>query len=148
MITGLVMRPNFYQMCFAWSARNCLFHWLRPTGHILEQRWPLVTCAYRSDTLRMRPVRWWKWNRIRIESGETGQPYICCPILDSFFHYYSFSWRIYQLYCLIAWRKSSLVIGWLLHSWQKRFLHPGMMCLFCDYFYFISPRGLRTGCLV
>ena len=35
-----------------------------------------------------------------------------------------------------------------LHSWQKRLLHPGMMCLFCDYFYFISPRGLRTGCLV
>ena len=34
------------------------------------------------------------------------------------------------------------------HSWQKRLLHPGMMCLFCDYFYFISPRGLRTGCLV
>ena len=33
-------------------------------------------------------------------------------------------------------------------SWQKRLLHPGMMCLFCDYFYFISPRGLRTGCLV
>ena len=25
---------------------------------------------------------------------------------------------------------------------------PGMLCLFCDYFYFISPRGLRTGCLV
>ena len=36
----------------------------------------------------------------------------------------------------------------LIHSWQKRLLHPGMMCLFCDYFYFISPRGLRTGCLV
>ena len=36
----------------------------------------------------------------------------------------------------------------LVHSWQKRLLHPGMMCLFCDYFYFISPRGLRTGCLV
>ena len=35
-----------------------------------------------------------------------------------------------------------------IHSWQKRLLHPGMMCLFCDYFYFISPRGLRTGCLV
>ena len=30
----------------------------------------------------------------------------------------------------------------------KKLLHPGMMCLFCDYFYFISPRGLRTGCLV
>ena len=37
--------------------------------------------------------------------------------------------------------------GPLLHSWQKRLLHPGMMCLFCDYFYFISPRGLRTGFL-
>ena len=36
----------------------------------------------------------------------------------------------------------------VIHSWQKRLLHPGMMCLFCDYFYFISPRGLRTGCLV
>ena len=36
----------------------------------------------------------------------------------------------------------------IIHSWQKRLLHPGMMCLFCDYFYFISPRGLRTGCLV
>ena len=35
-----------------------------------------------------------------------------------------------------------------IHSWQKRLLHTGMMCLFCDYFYFISPRGLRTGCLV
>ena len=35
-----------------------------------------------------------------------------------------------------------------IHSWRKRLLHPGMMCLFCDYFYFISPRGLRTGCLV
>ena len=35
-----------------------------------------------------------------------------------------------------------------IHSWQKRLLHPGMRCLFCDYFYFISPRGLRTGCLV
>ena len=36
----------------------------------------------------------------------------------------------------------------IIHSWQKRLLHPGMMCLFSDYFYFISPRGLRTGCLV
>ena len=36
----------------------------------------------------------------------------------------------------------------VIHSWQKRLLHPGMMCLFCDYFYSISPRGLRTGCLV
>ena len=35
-----------------------------------------------------------------------------------------------------------------IHSWQKRLLHPGIMCLFCDYFYFISPRGLRTGCFV
>ena len=35
-----------------------------------------------------------------------------------------------------------------IHYWQKRLLHPGMMCLFCDYFYFISPRGLRTGFLV
>ena len=34
----------------------------------------------------------------------------------------------------------------MIHSTQKRLLHPGMMCLFCDYF--ISPRGLRTGCLV
>ena len=25
-----------------------------------------------------------------------------------------------------------------LHSWQKRLLHPGMMCLFCDYFSSIS----------
>ena len=35
-----------------------------------------------------------------------------------------------------------------IHSWQKRLLHPGIMCVFCDYFYFISPPGLRAGCLV
>ena len=32
-------------------------------------------------------------------------------------------------------------------KYTKKLLHPGMMSLFCDYFYFISPRGLRTGCL-
>ena len=49
--------------------------------------------------------------------------------------------------CLIAFRKHG-PLHHDIHSWQKRLLHPGMMCLFCDCFYFISPRGLRTGCLV
>ena len=71
----------------------------------------------------------------------------------------------YCSWCLLwAWRKVALpetdllklekqtdrhvISNVKIHSWQKRLLHPGMMCLFCDYFYFISPRGLRTGCLV
>ena len=35
-----------------------------------------------------------------------------------------------------------------IHSWQKKVLTSRDDVSFCDYFYFISPRGLRTGCLV
>ena len=59
---------------------------------------------------------------------------------------------------LVIWFKKSLRLLWCrcsgilgkknIRSWQKRLLHPGMMCLFCDHFYFTSPRGLRTGRLV
>ena len=54
----------------------------------------------------------------------------------------------YNLFVTMRIINSTLFYHIELHFWQKRLLHPGMMCLFCDYFYFISPRGLRTGCLV
>ena len=54
-------------------------------------------------------------------------------------------WDLYRIYPFIC---TVCCPFQIVHSWQKRLLHPGMMCLFCDYFYFISPRGLRTGCLV
>ena len=64
-------------------------------------------------------------------------------------HYIWFVWWVLCMFYSTNWPLGDG--NWdyfLIHSWQKRLLHPGMMCLFCDYFYFISPRGLRTGCLV
>ena len=56
--------------------------------------------------------------------------------------------QLYVYVCVCESAFENHLFKCVLHSWQKRLLHPGMMCLFCDYFYFISPRGLRTGCVV
>ena len=81
-----------YQMCFVWSAlfestlaprrsiafRNSAGTWSRAPGkqfgvldrwrdrHTRPARW--------SDTLRIRPVRWRKWNRIRIDLARLADP--------------------------------------------------------------------------
>ena len=85
---------QMYLMYFVWSARRCLNpHWLRAaqiafrnsTGtwsrapgkqfgvldrwrdrHTRPARW--------SDTLLIRPVRWRKWNRIRIDLARLADP--------------------------------------------------------------------------
>ena len=71
-----------YQMYFVWSARRCLDpHWLRAAqfGVLGRSR----TCWWRDrhtrparwlDTLRIRPVRWRKWNRIRIDLARLVDP--------------------------------------------------------------------------
>ena len=39
--------------------------------------------------------------------------------------------------------------GWCLYTLGKQGCNtPGWYVFFCDYVYFISPRGLRTGCMV
>ena len=85
-----------YQMYFVWSARRCLDpHWLRAAQsqfQISEQRRHLSRApgkqfgvldrwrdrhmrpARWSNTLRLRPVRWRKWNRIRIDLARLADP--------------------------------------------------------------------------
>ena len=91
-----------YQMYFVWSARRCLDpHWLRATqsyfgtapapwsrapgkqfGVLDRWRDRHTRPARWSDTLRTRPVRWRKWNRIRIDlarrADPIGRPHMAC----------------------------------------------------------------------
>ena len=84
-----------YQMYFVWSARRCFsVSTLAPRRSIAFRNsagtWSRAPCkqfgvlgrwrdrhtrpARWSDTLRIRPVRWWKWNRIRIDLARLADP--------------------------------------------------------------------------
>ena len=79
-----------YQMYFVWSARRCLDpHWLRAAqsnfgtapapGHVRQVNnlvfWIDGATATRGQLGgRIRPVRWRKWNRIRIDLARLADP--------------------------------------------------------------------------
>ena len=86
-----------YQIYFVWSARRCLeTHWLRAVqshfgtapapGHVRQVNnlvlWVDDATAQWSDTLRIRPVRWRKWNRIRIDLARLADPIPCNPSIQ------------------------------------------------------------------